>query len=78
MEYLHPNKKTTHAKIQAENGKYKINAETKSHGNKLSTRTYAFHQHFHACCNHQRPHSVSFLKPSNKFFPTQPQVRILN
>jgi len=42
MEYLHPLKKTTHAKAQAENRK--INAETNSHGNKLSTRTNAFRQ----------------------------------
>jgi len=45
MEYLHPIKKTTHAKEQAENRK--INAETNSHGIKLSTRTNAFHQLFH-------------------------------
>jgi len=45
MEYLHPNKKTTHAKEQGENRK--INAETNSHGNKLSTQTNAFHQLFH-------------------------------
>jgi len=30
----------------------KINAETKSQGNKLSTRTNTFHQLFHACWNH--------------------------
>jgi len=33
----------------------KINAETKSHGNKLSTRKNAFHQLFHVCCNYPGP-----------------------
>jgi len=47
IEYLNPDTKTTHAKEQAENGKWKINAETNSHGIKLSTRTSAFHQLFH-------------------------------
>jgi len=51
MEYLQPNKKTTHAKEQAENGK--INAETNSHGNKLSTRTNAW--------NTQNPHGQNLL-----------------
>jgi len=59
IEYLHPNKKTTHIKEQAENGKMenrKINAETNSHGNKLSTQTNAFHQLFH---QRQQPCTVS-------------------
>jgi len=44
MEYLHPKKKTTHAKEQAENRK--INAETKSDDNKLPTRTKLFTNYF--------------------------------
>jgi len=47
MEYLHPNKITTHAKNKRKIENRKINVETNSHGNKLSTRTNAFHQLFH-------------------------------
>ena len=40
----------------------KINAETNSHGDKLSTRTNAFHQLFHACCNHHRQPPLSLTR----------------
>jgi len=49
--------KTTHAKQQAENKK--INAETNSHGNKLFSRTNAFHQLYH---QRQQPTLSSFLE----------------
>jgi len=37
----------------------KLNAETNSHGNKLSTRTNAFHQLFH---QRQQPTTLSIFK----------------
>jgi len=45
MQYLHPNKKTTHVQQQEESRK--IAAETNTRGNKVSTRTNAFHQLLH-------------------------------